>query len=208
MFALRPIDLAASRILGCADGPASFNATLTARGGRVVSADPLYAFSADEIRSRVAIARTQIVANTTQNASAFRWIEIPSIEDMVALRLRAMECFLGDFDSGKCTGRYVPCGLPALPFADRSFDLVLCSHYLFLYSHLLSVEFHLDAIREMLRVGREVRVFPLLDFTGEPSAQLDPVLVALRAEGHRATLRRVPYEFLRGAHTMLVIKSE
>ncbi|MAD80187.1 MAG: SAM-dependent methyltransferase, partial [Planctomycetaceae bacterium] len=33
-----------------ADGPASFNAELTARGGSIVSCDPIYEFTADEIR--------------------------------------------------------------------------------------------------------------------------------------------------------------
>jgi hypothetical protein len=52
MFHLADADLARS-ILGCGDGPASFNAELTRRGGRVVSADPIYRFSADQIRSRI-----------------------------------------------------------------------------------------------------------------------------------------------------------
>ncbi len=38
MFALTDSDLE-KRILGCADGPASFNAELTANGGSVVSCD-------------------------------------------------------------------------------------------------------------------------------------------------------------------------
>jgi hypothetical protein len=36
MFALTDVDLG-GRILGCGDGPASFNAVLTSRGGRIVS---------------------------------------------------------------------------------------------------------------------------------------------------------------------------
>ena len=36
---------------GCADGPASFNAELSGRGGRVVSCDPLYRFDAAQIRA-------------------------------------------------------------------------------------------------------------------------------------------------------------
>lgn len=46
MFALAASDLN-GRILGCADGPASFNAIHSANGGSVVSADPLYDFSAE-----------------------------------------------------------------------------------------------------------------------------------------------------------------
>ncbi|MHB1927314.1 MAG: hypothetical protein ACYCRD_08630 [Leptospirillum sp.] len=52
MFALTDSDLE-NRILGCADGPASFNAGLTAQGGKVVSIDPLYRFSRKGIRERI-----------------------------------------------------------------------------------------------------------------------------------------------------------
>ena len=43
MFALAESDLE-SRILGCGDGPASFNVEATRRGATVVSCDPLYQF--------------------------------------------------------------------------------------------------------------------------------------------------------------------
>lgn len=208
MFSLRAVDLAAKRILGCADGPAAFNSVLTARGGRIVSVDPLYGFSETEIRSRVSVAREQIVANTTRNSAAYHWNEIPSVDAMVALRMHAMDAFLRDFESGRAEGRYVSCGLPELPFPDDSFDLVLCSHFLFLYSPVLTLEFHLTAIREMLRVGKEARIFPLLDFNGAPSPHVVQIQETLHAAGYACELRRVPYEFLRGAHTMLVIRSE
>jgi len=39
MFSLTEEDLA-GRILGCGDGPASFNCELTRRGGMIVSLDP------------------------------------------------------------------------------------------------------------------------------------------------------------------------
>jgi hypothetical protein len=205
MFALHSVDLS-GRILGCADGPAAFNATLTARGGRIISADPLYRFSGDEIRSRVECARDRIVEHTRRNAAAYRWDQIPSIDAMVALRLAAMNDFLADFERGKSEGRYLPYGLPELPFAERTFDLVLCSHFLFLYSPTLTFDFHLAAMEEMLRVGREVRVFPLLDFNGCASPHVGPIVEALRRRGHQVELRRVPYEFLIGAHTMLAAR--
>lgn len=53
MFALTDADFALS-ILGCGDGPASFNAEATRRGGRVVSCDPIYRWGAAEIGERIA----------------------------------------------------------------------------------------------------------------------------------------------------------
>lgn len=204
MFALRSVDLA-GRILGCADGPASFNAELTARGGRVVSVDPLYRFSAEEIQSRIADARERVEANTRQNLHAYRWDRIPSLDALCDLRMRAMNSFLDDFVSPAAAARYVPAGLPRLPFKDDSFDLVLCSHFLFLYSTTLTPEFHVAAIREMMRVGREVRIFPLVDLNGQPCLYLNDVLSALSASGYKGAVVPVDYEFLRGANKMLSI---
>ena len=45
MFALSEADLA-GRLLGCGNGPASFDSEATRRGGRVVSCDPPYQFDA------------------------------------------------------------------------------------------------------------------------------------------------------------------
>lgn len=205
MFALRSVDLA-GRILGCADGPAAFNAELTARGGRIVSVDPLYQFSAAEIRSRIGDARERVIANTMRNLDAYKWERIPSIEALSELRRGAMTRFLEDYESGREAGRYLPVGLPTLPFREGAFDLVLCSHFLFLYSPTIPLDLHLAAMREMLRVGREVRVFPLLDFDGNPSPHLTPVIDDLRGAGFLVEQTPVPYEFQRGADRMLVVR--
>ena len=52
MFGLNEADLG-GRILGCGDGPESFNAELYAQGRTVVSVDPLYAVSAAAIERRI-----------------------------------------------------------------------------------------------------------------------------------------------------------
>lgn len=62
MFALTPGDLL-GRILDCAAGPASFNAELTSEGHEVISCDPLYSLTADEIRARIEATRGTMVAN-------------------------------------------------------------------------------------------------------------------------------------------------
>jgi len=51
MFGMSERDLA-GRVQGCGDGPASFNAEATALGHAVISCDPIYGFSTDEIRQR------------------------------------------------------------------------------------------------------------------------------------------------------------
>ncbi len=202
MFALTKPDLE-RRILGCGDGPASFNAAMFRRGRRVVSVDPLYQFSAEQIRSRVQDACRTIIEQLVANQSAYVWTTIRSPQDLGHIRMKTMEAFLRDFERGKDEGRYLSCELPQLPFADGEFDLALCSHLLFTYSEQLSREFHCQAMLEMCRVAKEVRVFPLLDHGGQPSPHVEPVRRLLKDNGCKVSSEAVDYKFQRGGNEML-----
>lgn len=204
MFALTPRDLR-GRILDCGAGPASFNAEATAAGHRITSCDPLYRFSAPDIRHRVEETAATVLGTVREHADRFVWRDIESPERLGQLRLAAMDRFLRDLPAGLEEGRYRDDALPHLPFGDDDFDLALCSHLLFLYSDALSLEFHLAAIEEMCRVAGEARIFPLLGAYGEPSPHLDPVIHQLEERGYGVERRRVPYEFLRGADEMLAV---
>ncbi|MHB8368986.1 MAG: hypothetical protein ACYDBP_04740 [Leptospirales bacterium] len=80
MFSLSREDLAQD-ILGCADGPASFNTRLTKRGGRIVSVDPIYQFSRDEIERRIQETYGTVLEQTRKNAHEFVWKSIGSVEE-------------------------------------------------------------------------------------------------------------------------------
>ena len=204
MFALTDADLA-SRIVGCGDGPAGFNAEATRKGTRVVSCDPIYAFSASEIRGRIAASSLDIIQQTRQNKHDFVWTSITSPEELLDVRMQAMELFLADYDLGKAEGRYVTAELPLLPFEDGSFDLAVCSHFLFLYSQQLGEPFHHTAIKELCRVAKEVRIFPLLALGGIGSSYVSPIADSFRQHGYIVSIDRVPYEFQRGANRMMRI---
>lgn len=205
MFDLTEVDLGL-RLLGCGDGPAGFNAALTQRGGHLVSVDPIYAFDTGQIRCRVAETYETVMTQMRQNHSHYVWGTISSVEHLGAVRMSAMGTFFADFEAGKQEGRYLAGELPSLPFRHGQFDLALSSHFLFLYSAHLSAEFHLQALQEMVRVAREVRIFPLLTLDGIPSPYLHIVIESLLDNGYRAEIKRVPYEFQRGGDEMLVIK--
>jgi len=180
MFDLRAAERAVS-MLGCADGAASFNAEGTAAGLRIVSVDPLYALTAAQIRARIEQA-------TPPDADA-----------------QTMERFLADYDAGVAEGRYVSGSAIDLPFPDHSFDLALCSHFLFLQAARYDLAFHLKAVRELLRVADEVRIFPLLEPGAVESRHLKAIMLALPRMGVKAERRRVDYEPQRGGNEMLVI---
>lgn len=202
MFALSDADLA-GRIVGCGDGPASFNAEATRAGSCVVSVDPIYRFTRDALAQRIDETRQQVIEQARRNRDQFVWTSIESLEELETVRMTAMRAFLQDYVSGLATGRYVDGGLPELPFEDDAFDLALCSHYLFLYQDQVDEAAHTAAIREMCRVARETRVFPLLALDGETSRHLDPVVERLQGEGYTVAVERVDYEFQRGGDQML-----
>jgi hypothetical protein len=202
MFSLGSDDLT-KKILGCGDGPAGFNSALTLRGGTVVSADPLYAFTTGEIGSRIGETFDLVIEQTRKNSAEFCWTAIPSVEALGEIRMKAMSDFLSDFATGKAEGRYLEGELPHLPFPDDCFDLALCSHFLFLYSGQFDLAFHLESLKELCRVSAEVRIFPLLELGSVRSRHLDQLLGLLAAEGHATTVERVNYEFQKGGNEML-----
>ena len=202
MFALSEADLR-RRIIGCGDGPASFNAEASERGLNVVSVDPLYVFGADAIARRIAEVTPRIVEAARANAHRFVWSNICSPEHMAEVRHAAMDRFLHDFERGRRAGRYIPAALPRLPFADGAFGLALCSHYLFTYTDGAGDAAHVAAIREMCRVADEVRVFPVVDSEGNVSPHLPGVVAALADADFAVDLLTVDHEFQAGGNQML-----
>ena len=97
MFSLTDGDLA-RRILGCGDGPASFNAHATQRGGTVISCDPIYQWNHAQIRERIAVTCDQILDQTRRNADEFVWDSISSVDELGAVRMAAMDDFLAHID--------------------------------------------------------------------------------------------------------------
>ena len=208
MFALEQDDLK-HRILDCAGGPASFNFEMHQAGRAVVSVDPIYGFSAAEIARRISETYETVLHKTRESRENFLWTEFRSPDHLGEIRMRAMNLFLKDFPSGLSEARYRAGELPRLPFAAGEFDLALCSHFLFTYSHLLSLEFHLASVRELCRVAREARIFPLIPNFGDArSPDLQPLIEQLAAEGYRCEMRRVPYEFQKGGNEMLRVTRE
>ncbi|HEQ71800.1 MAG TPA: SAM-dependent methyltransferase [Spirochaetia bacterium] len=205
MFGLTDLDLK-KRIIGCGDGPAAFNCRLSRAGGRVVSVDPLYAWETRAIRARIRETADSVIAQTRHNLEKFIWSRIKDVEDLKRIRLEAMEVFLSDFEAGKADGRYVPAALPHVPFTDDSFDLALSSHFLFLYSENLSLDFHMNAIDEMLRMAGEVRIFPLVDVNTRRSPHIPDILARYHKAGYYVREIDVDLQFQKGATTMLCIK--
>jgi hypothetical protein len=200
-FALGDVP-ASARILDCGGGPASFTAEWSRQGRFVVASDPVYGTSADDIATTFELTATRMLEGMRRGHHRFLWDHYKTPEAVVERRRRALKAFIADFGSSTPAGRYVAARLPELPFESKSFDVVLCSHLLFLYSAELDLQTHIASMRGMIRVGREVRIFPLLDMDSQPSAHLNASVAALRSSA-RVELVPVPFEFRPGDSAML-----
>lgn len=204
MFALSENDMQ-QKIISFGDGPASFNAEMTAQQHSVISLDPVYQFSEKELQQRIAETKEMVIAQTLQHAENFVWKQIRDVDELAHIRMEAMELFLNDFEMDKKERRYIAHALPErTDFADLSFDMGLSSHFLILYDQL-GLDFHLQSITEMLRVCREVRIFPLLNLNAERSKVLDGIMRHFAPE-YRLDIVKVEYEFQKGGNEMLRIK--
>ena len=205
MFLLSEDDLK-GKILGCGDGPASVNSELNKSKVDITSIDPIYQFSKDEIKGQIDKTSSVVSKQLLNNQNDFIWKNITSVDELIKIRLSAMNEFLDDYEVGKQEERYIYAELPSLVFEDNSFDLVWSSHFLFLYSEHFDLEFHKKAILEMCRVSKkEVKIFPLLDLKNEKSEYLEPIINFMNSEGFSTKVIKSEYEFQKGANEMLVI---
>src|SRR5690554_6558516 len=174
MFKLSDSDLN-GRIISFGDGPAGFNSEMTKLNRQVVSLDPIYQFSKEELKQRIEETKETIIEQVKNNQDNFVWTNIKSVKDLEQIRMVAMKNFIADFELGKMQKRYVYHELPdRTEFMDLSFDLGLSSHFLILYAQL-GMDFHIKSITEMLRICKEIRIFPVLNLNAVKSEVLEGV---------------------------------
>ena len=204
MFQLNKSDLN-RKILDCGGGPSSFNYEMKTQNKEVITIDPLYQFSKENIEKRIEETFDDVMTQANANKDDYIWKNIKTVEELAETRMSAMKLFLNDFQDGKNENRYITAELPDLPFKANEFDLALSSHFLFLYSDMLSLDFHVSAIDEMLRVAREVRIFPLLDLSTAKSQHVEEIIKIFKEKGMQVSIETVDYEFQKGGNQLMKI---
>jgi hypothetical protein len=204
IFKLTDSDLN-NKIISFGDGPASFNSQMTELNKKVVSLDPIYQFTKTELEQQIDKTKETIMEQMRTNQGKFVWKNIKNIEELEQIRMEAMRNFIIDFDLGKEQGRYVHHELPNVTkFDTLEFDLGLSSHFLILYSQL-GLDFHIKSITEMLRISKEIRIFPILNLNAVKSEVLDGIINHFNAD-FVVSIESVDYEFQKDGNKMLVIK--
>lgn len=204
MFQLDDIDMA-KKIASFGDGPASFNYEASKLGTSVTSFDPIYQFSRQELQQRIEEVRITVMEQMKENKDNYVWTNIKSLEELENVRMSAMKLFLSDYEQGKKEKRYIFHSLPdRLPYKDDYFDIGLSSHFLLMYT-ALGYDFHIQAITEMLRVCKEIRIFPIVDLDADKTDLIAKVIEYF-INDYDVEIRKTQYEFQRGGNSMLVIR--
>lgn len=204
MFMLTDEDLQ-KKIAGFGDGPASFNLEVHKMGADVTSYDIVYQFSKDELQNRIEEVRSIVMEQMKENKDNYVWKNIKSLDELEKTRMSAMSMFLEDFERGKTEGRYIYHNLPEkINAEDNTYDIGLSSHFLLMYTDL-GYDFHIKAISEMLRVCREIRIFPVCDLDGSKTELIDNVKNYF-SKDYDVKLLKTEYEFLKDGNKMMVIK--
>ncbi len=202
MFDLSAQDLTL-KILDCAAGPSSFAAELTQRGGRVVACDPLYEKVTEKVEMKTHEMIDALMEKVSENQDQFSWHTVASPDELKHEHHGTAELFLEDFKNDKQRQRYRGETLPTLSFTDYEFDLALCANFLFDGLQRPEPEFITACIKEMCRVAREVRVYPLLNSEGEIAEEVGPVMMQLQQDDYGVEIREVDYQFQKKSNAML-----
>lgn len=196
--------LAQCDFLDCASGASAFGAELRARGGQVLSADPLYGAGLDAVRERALHNLNNCERWLGTHTDVIDWDHLGSPAAYRRNGLRSLALFSADFAAHP--DRYLAAPLPAIPLGDDTVDVALCANFLFAYADTFDIDFHVAAITELARVARsEVLIHPINARDGQ---NLDdfaaPVERCLSAAGLHTQTFIAPSTWLRGASTMRV----
>lgn len=206
MFALSEEDLK-KPIASFGDGPASFNSEMTKLENNVTSFDPIYQFTKEQLINRIEETKDIVMKQTKENKENFCWNTIKDLDELESIRLVAMNKFIEDFEEGKTEKRYIPHELPnKTVFSNKHFNIGLSSHFLLLYTQL-GLEFHIKAIDEMLRICKEIRIFPILDLDAEQSSLLQPIIDHYKKD-YDVKIEQTDYEFQKNGDKMIVINKK
>ncbi len=206
LFDLDENILKKGRVLDCPAGAASFAAEAVKLGMDVTAADILFN---DNIENLIDNGRKDIqhIHDKVREVSQlFIWNYYKNIDNLITFRKTALNMFADDFTRGHKEGRYRFAELPALPFPDNHFSLVLSSHFLFLYGDWLEFDFQIKCLKEFVRVcSGEIRIYPLTGLDAKPYPYLDDILSVLKKNRIQADIVKTPFEFQKGSNKMMRI---
>jgi hypothetical protein len=193
-------------ILDAASGVSSFGAEARQNGYHVKSSDKIYMLEHNEINKKCAADLDNAIHKISDIKELYKWGYFKNLQDLKGTREYAYKLFLNDYKINK--GKYyIYSEFPDSSFSNNEFDIVLVSHFLFLYDELFTYEFHKKVIKELCRIAKcEIRIYPLINLQGEKSKYVDLLINDSDFPCADFSIEKVNYEFVHGADSMLKIK--
>ena len=201
-------DIVDKKVLEFASGPTAVNKELTAKSGRIQSCDPWFSADFKKMQHQFSVHLDQQLERMQTFPERFNFDKYGGCETFIAKRQQGISEFLNDYLKGYAQGRYLGVEDFHLPFPNSSFDIALCSNYLFADLPSQDLEFHLKWIKELARVAHEVCIYPLTENDGQISQWLGPVLLQLQQEGFLVAIQEVPFRLLPNSKAMLKLSSD
>lgn len=204
MFSLSKKELDGKKILDCPAGACSFTAIGSKLGLDVTACDIAYYYSEEDLKNKGLQDIEHAMEYMQKAKDKYVWDYFEDVEGLRIHRLSALKDCVDDML--KSRDKYISATLPSLPFHDSEFDILLSAHFLIMYADRLDYEFHIQTLKEFLRVTKEeVRIFPLVDLEGKRYKHLDNIISFLTDYGCTVEEVKVSYEFQKDANSMLKI---
>lgn len=205
MFDLSTEDLIGRKILDCPAGACSFTALANKEGANVIGADIAYYHPIEQLEEKGIHDIEHAMLRMESSKGNYLWDYFGSVSGLQKARTHALTDCLEDMKQQP--EHYVSAVLPLLPFKDQEFDVTLSAHFLFMYADRLEYNFHLETLKELMRVTKEeIRIFPMVDLDSNKYEHLDKLLEHIHNNGWETEEVSVPYEFQREANTILKIR--
>lgn len=210
MFDLQSSDLERGVILDVAGGGSSFTAEARAQGFEAYAADPRYE---GDLKAWIYEAAEEIATSTAKLAGLmeqFDWSYYGSLENHREGRELSLVRFSNHVRSKEGQGCYTAASLPKLQLENNAYNLILCSHFLFLYAEQFGYEFHEQSVTELIRVckpGGQIRIYPLISLHWKPYPHLERLIAHIRGLGCEASLLETKLPFIQSStHYLKIVK--
>lgn len=190
------------KILDVGAGVSNFCAIGNAFGLDITAADPIYQYMANEIEVQCEEDLNALMQQLPLAKTHYNWDFYGDLEGLKVSRLSAYQTFLKDYQNNR--SNYVQAEINKLPFPDKSFDVTLVSHLMFLYDHLFSAEDHIEFFKELIRVTKEeILIFPTKNLTGENSKWVDLIVKNEAFLDQTFRIEKSEFEFQKGNYLRL-----
>lgn len=204
MFNITRESLTGKKILDAAGGVSNFCAIGNVFGLDITAVDPVYHLMADELEVRCEDDLSEFMNQLPLVRDHYNWDFYGDLEGLRISRVKAYQTFLKDYQSRP--KHYVQGTLLDLPFSDKSFDVSLVSHLMFLFDDRFNKDFHISALKELIRVTKEeIIIFPTKNIHGEQSEWVDNLRTSVEFLDYTFQIEATQFEFQKGNNCRLRI---